>query len=330
MINPVAVQQFLTLFFSGLLLAFPWLLLGITLSSAFLIWTDEQQWVANFPRNRLLSTLVGSLLGFLLPVGQLGSIPVTRRLLLQGAPIPLAISFFIAAPTLNFLTLGITILRLDFQPRLIFLRVALTWLMAIVIGLVFSVYRVPRWENPAEQTVPLAKIPLLRSGVLVPVTTKDQPRQGGLVFGSGVNPISGYSLARKLQLFGRNIIEELQEFGSVLILGTVIAAALDFWLVPEGLLRWAGYAPTEQLSVMLLMGLLLPLGAFSNLGVVTPLTEQVWLGGLLGFLLLGSLLNLQSLALWLTTFRLHPLIYLIVLIGLLVTLFSGVTNFYLT
>ncbi len=326
----VWLRTFFTLFSSGLLLSIPWLLLGITLSSAFLIWTDEQQWVANFPRNRLLSTLVGSALGFLLPVGQLGSIPVTRRLLLQGAPIPLAISFLIAAPTLNLFTLAMTVFRLDYQPLLIFLRVALTWLMAIVIGLAFSVYRVPHWEDKADIKAPLASIPLLRSGALIPPATENEPRKGGLVFRSGVNPVASYALSRKLQLFGRNIIEEFQEFGGMLILGTAIAAGISVWLSPSELYRWAEFNPTKQLASLLLLGLTLPIGAFNNVSLVEPLTERIWLGSLVSLLLLGSLLNLQSLMLWITTFRLRPLLYLVLLIVLLVILFSGVTNFYLT
>ena len=328
----VLLRQFVTLLSSSLLLSLPWLLLGITLSSTFLIWTDEQKWVSNFPRNRLLGSLVGSALGFLLPVGSLGSVPIARRLLLQGAPIPFAISFLIAAPLLNVLAIAEILFSLHHQPRLIFLQIVLTWFMAIVFGLIFSTYRVSRQAEGDDELAPLVNIPLLRSGALIPLQSNPDPlqRSGGLIFGSGVNPIADFSWSQKLQLFGRNIIEETQEFGGILVLGTAIAAGIVLFLPQSFLLQWANQQPITQTLVTMSFGFLLPLGSFNHQGFMVPLLDQVWLGASLGFFLLSALLNLQNLALWLVTFRWRPLIYLLALLLLFVFLFAMITNFYLT
>jgi uncharacterized membrane protein YraQ (UPF0718 family) len=328
----VLLSQFVTLLSSALLLSLPWLLLGITLSSTFLIWTDEQKWVANFPRNRLLGSLVGSALGFLLPVGSLGSVPIARRLLLQGAPIPLAVSFLIAAPILNVLAIAEILLTLQHQPRLMFLQIALTWFVAIVFGLIFSTYRISRQAENDEESAPLINIPLLRSGALIPLKSSHESlqRTGGLIFGSGVNPIAEFSWSQKLQLFGRNIIEEFQEFGGALVLGTAIACGILLFFPQAFLIQWADQQPIAQTLMMMGLGFLMPLGAFNHQGFVVPSLDQVWLGASLGFLLLSALLNLQSLALWLITFRWRPLIYLLLLIVLFVFLFAMITNFYLT
>lgn len=324
--------QFITLLSSALLLSLPWLLLGITLSSTFLVWTDEQKWVANFPRNRLLGSLVCSALGFLLPVGSLGSVPIARRLLLQGAPIPLVVSFLIAAPILNVLAIAEILLTLQHQPRLMFLQITLTWFVAIVFGLIFSTYRLSRQAENDEESAPLINIPLLRSGALIPLKSSHDPfqRNGGLIFGSGINPIAKFSWSQKLQLFGRNIIEEFQEFGGALVFGTVIACSILLFFPQAFLLQWADQQPIAQTLVMMSLGFLMPLGAFNHQGFVVPLLDQVWLGASLSFLLLSALFNLQSLALWLITFRWRPLIYLLLLIVLFVFLFAMITNFYLT
>jgi uncharacterized membrane protein YraQ (UPF0718 family) len=332
MTNLAPLNLFFNLLGSALLLSLPWLLLGIILSSTFLIWTDEQKWIANFPRNRLLSSLVGSSLGFLLPLGALGSVPLVRRLLLQGAPIPLAISFLVAAPTLNLITIGEVLFFSPSNHGLIFLRISLTWLMAIVMGLIFSSYRLARQqENEAGETA-LVNIPLLRSGALISLqsTHENLPRQGGLIFGSGVNPVADFSWPQKLHLFGRNIIEEFQEFGSILILGTAIACGINIFFPQEWLWQWAGPGPVRQTLAMMLWGLLMPLGDFSDPALLAPLRDQFWLGAVLGFLLLGSLLNLQTIALWLVTLRLRPLAYLGGLATLFIFLVAMVTNFYLT
>lgn len=332
MINFASLHLFLNLLGGALLLSLPWLLLGIVLSSTFLIWTDEQKWIANFPRNRLLSSLVGSSLGFLLPLGALGSVPLVRRLLLQGAPIPLAISFLVAAPTLNLIAISEVLFSSQSDHGLIFLRISLTWLMAIVIGLIFSSYRLPRQrENEGEENA-LVNIPLLRSGALISLqsTQENSPRQGGLIFGSGVNPVADFSWPQKLYLFGRNIIEEFQEFGGILILGTAIACGINVFFPQEWLWQWAGQGPVRQTLAMMAWALLMPLGNFTYSALLAPLWEQLWWGAGLGFFLLGSLLNLQTLSLWLVTLRLRPLAYLSALTTLFVFLFAMVTNFYLT
>ncbi|MEY2985013.1 MAG: hypothetical protein RLZZ568_1630 [Cyanobacteriota bacterium] len=326
------LRQFVTLMSSALLLSLPWLLLGITLSSTFLIWTDEQKWVANFPRNRLLGSLVGSALGFLLPVGAFGSVPIARRLLLQGAPIPLAVSFLIAAPTLNILALADSLFAFYHQPRLIFLTIFLTWLLAIVLGLTFSTYRVSRQVEGDKAVNPLDNIPLLRSGALIALKSSQAslPRSGGIIFGGGIQSNLDLALSQKLQLLGRNIIEEVQEFGGVLVLGTAIAAGIVLFLPQLSLLQWAGQHLIAQTLVMMGLGFLLPLGSFNHQALVTPLQDQVWLGSSLGFLLLSALFNLQNLALWLVTFRWRPLLYLSVLLLLFTFLFAMIANFYLT
>jgi uncharacterized membrane protein YraQ (UPF0718 family) len=332
MINLVAFNLFLNLLGSALLLSLPWLLLGIIISSTFLIWTDEQKWVANFPRNRLLSSLVGSALGFLLPLGAFGSVPLVRRLLLQGAPIPLAVSFLVAAPTLNIFAIVRVLSSRQSQYGLIFLCISFSWLMAIVMGLVFSPYRLARQQAEEEGETALLNIPLLRSGALIMLQSSMEasPRQGGLVFASGVNPVADFSWRQKLHLFGRNIIEEFQEFGGVLVIGTAIACGIVFFFPQAWLLQWAGLGPVRQTILMMGWSFILPLGNFSNPDLLAPLGEQFWRGSMVAFLLWGSLFNLQTIGLWLVTLRLRPLSYLVVLVGLSVFLFAMVTNYYLS
>ncbi len=244
----------------------------------------------------------------------------------------MAVSFLIAAPILNVLAIAEILLTLNHQPRLMFLQIALTWFVAIVFGLIFSTYRVSRQAENDEDTAPLINIPLLRSGALIPLKSSHElfPPSGGLIFGSGVNPIADFSWSQKLHLFGRNIIEEFQEFGGALVLGTAIACGIVLFFPQAFLLQWADQQPIAQTLVMMGLGFLMPLGAFNHQAFVVPLLDQVWLGASLGFLLLSALLNLQSLVLWLVTFRWRPLIYLLLLIVLFVFLLAIITNFYLT
>jgi uncharacterized membrane protein YraQ (UPF0718 family) len=131
-------QTVFTLFLSLFSLSFPFLLLGVIVSSYLLVFVDEHQLAAKFPKNRVFGAIAGSFLGMLFPVAQYGNIPVTRRLIIQGVPVAVAISFFVASGTLNPLTIWISWQVFPDNLALIAYRLVLTAVMAIILGVLFS------------------------------------------------------------------------------------------------------------------------------------------------------------------------------------------------
>jgi uncharacterized membrane protein YraQ (UPF0718 family) len=321
------LNEALTLFFSQLLLSIPFLLFGILLSSVLLVFVDEHKLIARFPQNRILSSIVGSSLGILLPVGQYGTIPVVRRLLLQGAPIPLAISFLVAGPTVNPIVIWFTLSTLAIQPRLIFLRIVLTWFMAVIIALVFSSYR----EKPSSEMIlnPVSRVPFLRSGTFLVDETKDDPlqRSGNLIYEYAMPEVHQRSWLEKLSLFFRNGMQESLELIPFLLLGSAIAAGSQLYLPQASLLNWA-IDPLTQILVMMGLGVTFSLGSLFSASFLVPLTSNLWIGSSLAFLLIDSVINLKSLALLLAVFRFKPVFYLTILAIQLVLLFALILNFY--
>ena len=321
------LNEALTLFFSQLLLSIPFLLLGIVLSSVLLVFVYEHKLIARFPQNRILSSIVGSSLGILLPVGQYGTITVVRRLLLQGAPIPLAISFLVAGPTVNPIVIWFTLSTLNVQPRLIFLRIVLTWFMAVIIALVFSSYR----EKPSSELIlnPVSRVQFLRSGTFLVDEAKSDPlqRSGNLIYEYAMPEVHQRSWLEKLSLFFRNGIQESLELIPFLLLGSAIAAGSQLYLPQASLLNWA-VDPLTQILVMMGLGIILSLGSLSSASFLVPLTGNLWIGSSLAFLLIDSVINLKSLALLFAVFHFKPVFYLTILAIQLVLLFALVLNFY--
>lgn len=60
------------------------------------------------PRGRLGAPLAVSLLGLLFPVCECGVVPVTRRLLNNGASVGLGVAFLLASPVINLIVLWST------------------------------------------------------------------------------------------------------------------------------------------------------------------------------------------------------------------------------
>ena len=137
-VNPYSrmtqISYIFTLFISLFIASVPSLLAGILVSSGLLAFVDRHRLVSIFPRNRILGAIVGSSLGMLVPVCLYGNLPVTRRLLVQGVPLSAAVSFLVAAPTVNPIAIAMTWLAFPQSLRFLFLRLLLAWLTGVIIG----------------------------------------------------------------------------------------------------------------------------------------------------------------------------------------------------
>ncbi|MEA5535349.1 permease [Crocosphaera sp. XPORK-15E] len=318
-----------TLFVSHVLESLPFLLLGIIISSGLLVFVDEHELVAKFPRSRILGVIIGSSLGLLLPVGQYGNIPVTRRLLLQGVSIPVCISFLIASPTINPFVILSSWQVLGGHPRLIFLRILGAWLIGIIIGFVFSTYSDKPVASEGETAILETRSTLVRSGTIVRPLEGFQPlhRAGNLIYENKEMSGAYRTLKQQLYVFVDNLIREFLELGSILILGAAISTAFQVFLPQAQLLAW-GQTPLTQILVMGLLSLVISLNSLWAASFVSPLTTTLLLGSGFVFLLFNSLFNISSLALLFATIRGKAAIYLIIITTQLILLFAFVLNFY--
>ncbi|HAC64490.1 MAG TPA: permease [Cyanothece sp. UBA12306] len=319
----------LTLFISHVIQSLPFLLLGIIVSSGLLAFVDEHQIVTKLPRNRILGAIFGSSLGMILPVGQYGNIPVTRRLLLQGVSLPVCVSFLIAAPTINPFVIAMSWTILANHPRLMFLRILGAWLIGVIMGLIFSAYP-NKPPSETENIAPLAIYStLLQSGTLLLASETSQPlhRAGSLIYEYQDALTLPKSLPRRLYLFADNLIREFLELGSILIVGCGIAATIQAFLPEEQLLQW-GQTPVTQILVMSVFASVLSVGSLWNPYFINPLNSTFIYGSNLAFLLLSSLIDLKTIALLFITLRPKIAIYLLILATQLILLLCFAINFY--
>jgi len=295
--SPETLALALTCFFSYLCITLPFLLLGTLISSLLLVWIDRERWIGRLPQNRLLGSLLGAGLGIIFPLGGVGAAPVARRLLRQGAPLPVVAAFWVAAPTLNWAAVALTLTFLAGQPKLIFLRIALTWIAALLAGLWFSLYG----ESPET---------LLRGAPVNAEADDPDPlhRSGNLRYDSDFKPLTGLPLGEQLRLSVQALGDEFLELAGIVILTSALAALMAVFFPLAQALAWA-VTPSQQVWLMLGLGALFPLNGIFNVSFLVPYLETVWSGALLGFLLLGAWVNLQTLGLGLALLRGRAWIY---------------------
>ena len=130
---------FLSIFYESL----PFLLLGSLISAAIETYISDERMAKLIPRNPILGSIVGILMGFFIPACDCAVIPVSKRLLKKKVPINVAVSFMLASPIINPVVLLSTYTAFYkttpniFWYRLIF-GIVIALIIGIVLGLIFN------------------------------------------------------------------------------------------------------------------------------------------------------------------------------------------------
>jgi hypothetical protein len=319
-----------TLFLSLLVEAIPFLMMGVLLSGALLIFVDERKLIKILPKNPFLGALAGSLLGFMFPVCECGNVPVARRLISQGAPISVAISFLMAAPTINPVVIWATWTAFRDQPEIVVLRVVLSFMVANIVAMIFSSQKDLRAILQPNIAIALPA-PKVKAGA-VPVGTFflgedcSQPLDFAGYLSSNNQQIITKSLPDRLNLLLDNTLAEMRELGAILVMGSAIAAIIQVW-VPRDIILSLGQGPVSSIIAMMILAAIVSIcstvDAFFALSFAATFTG----GSLLAFLVFGPIIDLKAIGLILTIFQKRAVIYMFLLTAQLTFLGCLFINF---
>src|ERR1700736_2835118 len=134
------VETFATIFLGLILEALPFLLFGVLASELVKHHVPAALVARMVPRGRLGATALGGVLGAVFPVCECGVVPLSRRLLDKGAPLPLALAFMLAGPVLNPVVVFSTWTAFGGNPGLILGRFGLALVVAVLVALAFSLH----------------------------------------------------------------------------------------------------------------------------------------------------------------------------------------------
>ena len=271
--------------FQGLLLeAIPFLLLGVVIAGLARWLVPQGSWISRLSHHPVLAPITGALMGFALPACECGNVPVARRLLASGAPLGTGFGFLFAAPVLNPIVLASTWAAFPDQPWLLIARPLGAFILAILLSLLLA--QLPEAQlletallSERRLSQPLRKLDLLQrsSGLIgapLPATTAPRPQ--------------GPSLRDVLDQSSREFLDLL----ALLVLGCVIAAAVQTWL-PRSWLLAIGGAPTGSIMALMLLAVVVSVCSSVDSFLALGFAAQVTPGALLAFLLLGPVVDLK-------------------------------------
>jgi len=270
------------------------LLLGTLASGLVEVFLDRDQmsrWISHRP---VAAAVGGAFMGMVFPVCECGVVPLTRRLFSKGLPLPAGISFLLAAPVLNPIVVFSTAAAFGWG-NMLFWRMGISLVIAIVVGLVFSVER-----DPAQ--------------IVRPVLTLSHDHDH--------SPATHSSIVEKFRQAFLVTADEFFEMGRYLILGSMLAAGLQTF-IPQSALLAIGSGPVLSILVMLALAIVLSICSTVDAFVALGFMGTFSFGSVLSFLVFGPMVDIKSVIMYLQVFRRRPVTYLVA-IPFMMSLLAGV------
>jgi uncharacterized membrane protein YraQ (UPF0718 family) len=250
------------------------------------------------PKRSSAAAVTGALMGLVFPVCECGVIPLTRRLFHKGLPLSAGVAFLLAAPVLNPIVMISTAAAFGWGPMLLW-RVVFTFLIAVVIGFVFSFEK-----NPTN---------VLLGGVAL-IHEHEQKTDSSFI--------------QKIRQALVICADEFFEMGRYLIIGALLAALLQTFIAQKSLLS-VGSGPVLSVLVMQLLAVILSICSTVDAFVALGFAGAFSFGSILAFLVFGPMVDIKSIFMYLQVFRRSSVVYLVIL-PLLMSLLAGILfNYFL-
>jgi uncharacterized membrane protein YraQ (UPF0718 family) len=214
---PPALGTASTMFIAVCVQALPFLVFGVLLSGAIAAFVPSSVLHKALPANPAGAVGVAGAAGMVLPGCECASVPVARRLLGQGVPDAVALTFLLAAPAVNPVVLVATAVAFPTEPGMVGARLIGSLATACVMGWLWQ--RVGRAEwiaRRARRPVPFAQ-GASRWAAFVETARHD------LVSGGGFLVLGGLVAAALGVLVPRPWMDAL---GSSFLLAVVVMAVL--------------------------------------------------------------------------------------------------------
>ncbi|MFC4766942.1 permease [Effusibacillus consociatus] len=289
-----------TIFLSIVLESLPFVLLGVILSSLIQEFVSRERMLRMLPKNKGLAVVASSFLGFLVPVCDCGTIPMARSLMRKGVPVSAAMSFVLAAPVVNPMTMLATFVAFGMNPTMMWARTAAAFGVAVSIGWVLLLLE----SRKAIQT-PLRPEELT---VLELASTGTMPAK------RSIKQVTGSVI--------QHAIAEFFEIMGFVVLSATVAALLQTF-VPSSALAPVGEHPVFSVLAMMGLAILFSLCSAADGFVARSLAGLTTNGGVLGFLVIGQMIDIRNLFLFPRIFP-KRVIMITFFMAFVLTLFAGI------
>lgn len=313
------IQDFITLVLSIVVEAFPFIILGVSISTLigvgffeflksfvykhkrilfplYYLYESSSLIDKKFKTNRIYSHVKVSVLGIFLPVCECGNIPVARRLLLGGFSVSQSITFLLAAPILNPVTFLTTLEAFNYDKSVVVIRLLAAFIIANFVGILLS------FKKPQNEFLNLDFYQEI-------CDTQDHKHNKN-------------RFVEALNTFQREFIEIFK----VLIIGAMLAAASQTF-IPRDIIIAIGQNPILSILAMLLLAFVISICSNVDAFFALSYANSFTIGSILGFLVFGPMIDIKILTMLRTTYKPKLLLIVSGLVFMLSLLTALIVNF---
>jgi uncharacterized membrane protein YraQ (UPF0718 family) len=258
------------------------MLLGALAGGVIEVYVSRDKLLDRLPAGQWQGVMASAALGLLCPVCECAVIPVVRRLLGKGVPVPAAIAFLLGAPLVNPVVGISTAAAYSFTLPVALLRLALGYGIAVTTALIMGRLFPDR-------------------GALVEARSTRDGHACGCGCGHDDHPHSHTPRQRLLNVF-RHASDDFVDVGQFLVMGAFVAALFQT-IIPRG--GFASLAATPGLAVAVMMGLavLLNICSEADAFIAASFRNIMPFSAQMAFMLLGPMLDLKLVFMFTTVFR---------------------------
>jgi uncharacterized membrane protein YraQ (UPF0718 family) len=281
---PSALSDGITLAVSVVVESLPFVFLGVVISIAVQVWVPTRVMDAIIPRRGIPRRAVLSLLGVVLPVCECGNVPLARGLMIRGFSVADSVTFLLAAPILNPITLVTTYQAFGWNDGILISRIVGGFVIANLVGLLVALHPDP-------------------SRLLTPTWAAACAAPGA----ERVRP----SLGRVASLFR----DEVSAMLPALFFGAAIAGLIQVAVSRETLVGVGGhpvYGVLAMIALAFVIAICSNVDAFFALSLASTFSP----GALIAFLVFGPMIDVKILAMLATTFRVRALLAITLVVAL--------------
>ncbi|MBE6047664.1 MAG: permease [Clostridium sp.] len=262
----IIFSNFKVNFISIILEAFPFILIGSFISSAIQICVPDKWIYKIFNKNKILSSFSASLLGIAFPICDCGTIPLALGFLNKGIPLNAVIAFMLAAPIMNPISILATYYAFQNDIRIVFYRVFLGILIAVICSLILGRYKK---EEVINNYIENCNCELCNG------TYKDA------------------SIIKKINGIFINTADEFFKVSKFLIVGAIFTSLFQL-LHSNDLLSIIPENKFCYLAFMMIIAFLLSICSTSDAFIAKGFTCIVPLNSIIGFLVAGPMIDIKN------------------------------------
>lgn len=333
------INDFSTIFLSIIFEGIPFILIGALASSVIQIFVSEETIARIIPKNQFVGVLIASLVGLVFPVCECAIVPITRRLVKKGVPLNIATTFMLSVPIMNPVVLLSTHYAFMGMSYMVIARAMFGMIGAIAIGFLIGVlhkdspFKLEKVKNPIG-VIGKGRSTYKNYNMNSHKRTNAIKHSHSHLDGNSEDCSCGHchNNSKHKNKFIRSIEEiightsaELYDIGRFFIMGVFLSTCMQVFVPKEFILSMGG-GVLSSIIVMMILAFVLSICSETDAFVARSFLGQFTTGSILGFLILGPMIDIKNTIMLCGSFKSSFVVKLIFLIITICFILAVIAN----